>query len=84
MKYARVNEGHPQAMRLQGIGLVQGTPAIEVKKGDFLLWNMGYKSEVLEIVSETKAMITIKERCESGYIADRKMKKNRLVCILQN
>ncbi len=84
MKYALVNQYTKNAMRLQGVGVVLGTPAKEIKKGDFLMWNFGYKSQVIEIVKETEKTITIKEKtCESNYIGERKLSKSRLVCILK-
>ena len=83
MKYVIVNETNPRAMRLQSIGNVLGTPASEVKKGDFLMWNFGSKSEVIDIINETKSFITAKMRSEGGYEGERKLKKTRLVCILE-
>lgn len=82
MKYALVNAAHPQAMRLQGIGIVLGTPAGDVKVGDRLMWNFGYMSEVLEIVKETPKTITVKTKSlDSDYVGEHKMGKSRLVCI---
>jgi hypothetical protein len=84
MKYTLVNETATNAMRLQSIGNVLGTPAIEIKVGSFLLWNFGSKTEVLEIVNETAKTITIKEKTVgTSYVGERKMTKTRLVCILQ-
>lgn len=84
MKYTIVNSTGKNAMRLQSIGNVLGTPAGEIKKGDILMWNFGSKGEVLEIVSETAKTITIKEKqVGTSYVGERKMTKTRLVCILQ-
>ena len=84
MKYTLINETATNAMRLQGIGNVLGNPASEIKKGDILMWNFGSKSEVLEIVKETRKTITIKEKqVGCSYIGERKMTKSRLVCILR-
>lgn len=85
MKYAKVNENHPQAMRLQSIGFVMGTPAKEIKTGSEIMWNFGSTSEVLSIVKETPATLTVLEKCcASGYTATRRLNKNRLVCLLEN
>lgn len=84
MKYTRVNETETNAMRLQSIGYVLGTPAGEIKESDILMWNFGSKSEVLEILNETPKTITIKEKQVGGsFIGERKMTKSRLVCILR-
>lgn len=84
MKYTLVNETATNAMRLQSIGNVLGTPAGEIKKGDILMWNFGSKSEVLEILNETSKTISIKEKqVGTSYIGERKMTKSRLVCILK-
>ena len=84
MKYTLVNSTEKNAMRLQSIGNVPGTPASEIKKGDILMWNFGSKGEVIEIVSQTAKTITIKEKQVGGaYIGERKMTKTRLVCILK-
>ena len=84
MTYTLVNQTTTNAMRLQSIGNVLGTPASEIKKGDFLMWNFGSKTEVLEIVNETAKTITIKEKeVKSDYTGERKMTKSRLVCILK-
>ena len=84
MKYTLVNETATNAMRLQSIGNVLGTPAREIKKGDILMWNFGSKGEVLEIVNETPKTITIKEKqVGASYVHERKMTKSRLVCILK-
>ena len=83
MKYTLVNQNTTNAMRLQSIGNVLGTPASEIKKGDILMWNFGSKGEVLEIVNETPKTITIKEKeVGASYVGERKMTKSRLVCIL--
>jgi hypothetical protein len=83
MYHQITNESHPNGMRLQGVGIVVGTPAINIKKDDYLLWNFGSKSKVVEIVRETKSFIVINELCSNEKIYTRKLKKTRLVCILQ-
>lgn len=74
-------------MRLQGVGLVEGTPAKEIKVGDYLMWNFGSKSEVLAIkFSKTgKTLVaTLKsyDTCNKIFkTSERKMTAERLVCI---
>ena len=85
MKYQLVCEGTKNAMRLQLVGLVLGTPAMNIKKGDSLLWNFGVVSKVERIIKETAKTIVI----ESSYnnypnkLYQRRLKKDRLVCILK-
>ena len=84
MKYQIVNQGTKNSMRLQSIGLVMGTPANEIKKGDHLMWNFGSISVVNEILKETAKTIVISvsvKGCNKVY--QRRLKKNRLVCILK-
>lgn len=85
MKYTTVHQSDPNAMRLQSIGLVLGTPAAQVKEGDFLMWNFGGVYSVNKIVGETAKTITIetspKEKPTEVYT--QKFLKTRLVCILQ-
>lgn len=83
MKYQSVNENHPRAMRLIEIGLVLGTPASEVKAGDLLMWNYGHTSQVNSIVKETTKTLTISvTETKSQKVFERKLYKNRLVCLL--
>lgn len=83
LKYKIVNSDNPRNMRLQSIGLVLGTPSGEIKKGDYLMWNWGSITEVVEIVSETNSFVTIKEKSmSSDYVGNRRLGKTRLVCIL--
>ena len=85
MKYALVNENAPNAMRLQSIGVVQGTPAQQVKAGDFLMWNFGGVYKVNAILRETKAFVIISTspKDEPGKVYEQKLGKSRLVCILR-
>lgn len=85
MKYIKLVNGNTKnAMRLQSIGLVQGTPAKEIKQGDYLMWNFGHTTKVNRIVSQTPKTLVIEETdTQSGKIYERKMTKDRLVCILQ-
>lgn len=71
-------------VKLQGIyGEKQGTPTKDLKVGDVIIWNFGYKSEVVEIIpSKTGKTITIMLRSfEDGQIRPRKMGANRLVVV---
>ena len=79
MKTTLVKEGTKNSMRLQGIGIVLGVPASEIKEGDFLIWNFGYTSEVTKILKETEKTVTL-EIIESGKIYERKLNKTRIVC----
>ena len=71
-------------IKLQGISRHQkGTPTKNLKVGDVIIWNYGYKSEVVEIIpSKTGKTITFMLRSfESGNINARKMGADRLVVI---
>ena len=72
------------AVKLQGIyGAKEGTPTKDLKVGDVLIWNYGYKSEVVEILpSKTGKTITfMMKSIESGKITPRKMGADRLVVV---
>lgn len=71
-------------VKLQGIyGAQKGTPTKDLKVGDVIVWNYGYKSEVVEIIpSKTGKTITFMLRSlESGNVNPRKMGADRLVVI---
>lgn len=71
-------------VKLQGIyGAKEGTPTKDLKVGDVLIWNYGYKSEVVEILpSKTGKTITfMMKSLESGKITPRKMGADRLVVV---
>ena len=71
-------------VKLQGIhGEHKGTPTKDLKVGDVIVWNYGYKSEVVEIIpSKTGKTITFMLKSfESGNISPRKMGADRLVVI---
>lgn len=71
-------------VKLQGIyGAKEGTPTKNLKVGDVLIWNYGYKSEVVEILpSKTGKTITfMMKSLESGNISPRKMGADRLVVV---
>ena len=83
MKYALVNEGTANSMRLQSVGVVKGTPASDIKKGDFLMWNFGSVWTVNEIVKETAKTIVISTSPKgSNDKYEQRLSKTRLVCIL--
>ena len=71
-------------VKLQGIsGQQSAIPTKELKIGDFIIWNFGYKSEVVEIIpSKTGKTITFMlKSLESGNINPRKMGADRLVVV---
>lgn len=71
-------------VKLQGIhGAQKGTPTKNLKVGDVIVWNYGYKSEVVEIIpSKTGKTITFMLKSfDSGNISPRKMGSDRLVVI---
>lgn len=71
-------------VKLQGIyGAQKGTPTKDLKVGDVIVWNYGYKSEVTEIIpSKTGKTITFMlKSLESGNINSRKMGADRLVVV---
>lgn len=71
-------------VKLQGIsGQQKGTPTKELKIGDVIVWNFGYKSEVMEVIpSKTGKTITFMlKSLESGNINPRKMRADRLVVV---
>ena len=71
-------------IRLQGVGLVPGTPAGQIKEGDILIWNFGHRYRVKKILRTTDATIWIEEEdCNSGKTYERKLAKKRLVAIIK-
>lgn len=71
-------------VKLQGIyGQQPGTPTKNLKIGDVIVWNYGYKSEVVEIhPSKTgKTINFILRSLDSGEINPRKMGAERLVVL---
>ena len=71
-------------VKLQGIyGQQPGTPTKKLKIGDVIVWNYGYKSEVVEIhPSKTgKTINFILRSLDSGEINPRKMGAERLVVV---
>lgn len=71
-------------VKLQGIcGHQAGTAVKDLKVGDVIIWNFGYKSEVVELLpSKTGKTITAMLRSfEDGQIRPRKMGAERLVVV---
>ncbi len=71
-------------VKLQGIsGQQKGTKTKDLKIGDIIIWNFGYKSEIVEInPSKTGKTITFMLKSfESGNITLRKMGAEKLVVI---
>ena len=74
----------PDTIKLQGIpGHRKGTKAKDIKPGDILTWNFGYKSTVLSATpSKSGKTITLKTRSnESGNIFTRKTTADRLFAV---
>lgn len=72
-------------VKLQGIyGQQKGTAIKNIKVWDVIVWNYGYKSEVMELIpSKTGKTITaILKSLESGNISPRKMSAERLVVLV--
>lgn len=71
-------------IKLQGIyGAQKGIPTKELRVGDVIVWNYGYKSEVVDIIpSKTGKTITFMLKSfESGNISPRKMGADTLVVV---
>ena len=71
-------------VKLQGVhGEQKGTPTKDLSIGDVIVWNFGYKSEVVDIIpSKTGKTITFMlKSLESGNVNSRKMGADRLVVI---
>lgn len=79
MKYQVSPVATKETLQLQSVGHVIGEPAINVKTGDFLLWNFGISEQVIGMGKETKHFVTA--IFKGGQ---RKLKKDRLVCILKD
>ena len=84
MKYTKLNYPTSKTVTLQAVGHIIGTPANDIKPGDVLMWNFAQTTTVLDIVKETKYFITVKTKSKTGFIGVRKLKKTRLVVILEN
>ena len=70
------------SVQLQAIGLVNGTPAGEIKVGTTLLWNFGSTSIVKEITKETQKSVWFLTQTKNGNFYNRRFLKNRLIATL--
>lgn len=73
-------------IKLQGIhGQQKAIQAKQLKEGDLIIWNFGYKSEVMGIEpSKTGKTITFMlKSLDSGNISPRKMGADRVVAVEQ-
>lgn len=71
-------------IKLQGIyGKRKAKAVKELNKGDVIMWNYGYTSEVVDVVfSKTGKTATVMLKSNSdGIVRDRKMGANTLVAI---
>jgi len=79
-QWAAVAPDYPR-IQLQEIGFVPAKMGADVKVGDVLVWNYGYKSPVIAVLKETAAFTTFQIE-EEGKLYERRIKKDRLVgCI---
>ena len=68
-------------IKLQGIYSKKPAKAVkELKKGDIITWNFGYKSEVVELIPGKTIKCMLKSH-NDGIIRERKMSSNRLVAV---
>lgn len=68
-------------MRLQGIGVVEGITAKNIKVGDVLVWNYGGTSTVVAF-EFSKTGKTLKVTTEAdGELYERKLSAERIVCV---
>lgn len=69
-------------VRLQGLGLVNGKPAIDFVPGDVMVWNYGYTSTVRRVLKTTAKQVTFEIEYKIGEkteISSRTLKKTRIV-----
>lgn len=66
-------------LHLQGVGLHIAKLATEIRVGDVLVWNYGHTSEVVSIREVSPQFLAIEEKCESGKIWPRRIKKSRTI-----
>lgn len=82
--YERMVNIMANTVKLQGIyGQQKGTAVKDLKVGDVIVWNFGYKSQVMALIpSKTGKTITaMLKSLASGDINPRKMGAERLVVI---
>jgi len=70
------------SIQLQAIGLVNGTPAGEIKVGTTLLWNFGSTSIVKGITKETEKSVWFLTQNENGNFYNRRFLKTRVIATL--
>ena len=71
-------------IKLQGLyGLKNAKPVNELKNGDVIIWNFGYKSEVVGLTpSKTgKTYVVSLNSQQDGVIRERKMSATNLVAV---
>lgn len=70
-------------VRIQAIGLLDGTAVEDLGIGDVLVWNYGYRERVTRIQETSQHFLTITLESTSldrvGESSDRRMRKDRLV-----
>tara|TARA_R110002072_G_scaffold222823_1_gene379960 strand:- start:56 stop:277 length:222 start_codon:yes stop_codon:yes gene_type:complete len=66
-------------IQLQSVGLVNGTPAGEIKVGTTLLWNFGGTSVVKSIIKETNKSIWFITQTKDGNTYNRRFLKTRVI-----
>lgn len=66
-------------MKLQGIyGEVKSKAVKDLKIGDVITWNYGYKSEVIDLIPSKTVKVMLKS-LQDGIIRERKMNATRQV-----
>ena len=66
-------------LHLQGIGKVAAKPAGEIRVGDTLTWNYGYRYTVTAVESCGSKSVKVTERSATGQQYTRRMLRTRLV-----
>jgi hypothetical protein len=83
MKYTIVPKGTKNSLRLQGVGIVAGVPASELKEGDLIMWNFGSVYEVGKFREGTAKTVVFETTPKGGVKAYiQKLRKSRLACRL--
>ena len=67
------------SVQLQAVGLVNGTPAGQIKVGTTLLWNFGSTSIVKSITKETNKSIWFLTETKNGNTYNRRFLKTRVI-----
>lgn len=71
-------------IHLQGIGKHYAIMVCQLMVGDTLVWNYGAKSKVIAIDNLSKCYIKITTMDEKGNVYERRMKRDRLVAVIEN